>query len=44
MADPEAILAAVRMTEREPSLLGSSAHVLGIATNPATNPARPAQS
>jgi ubiquinone/menaquinone biosynthesis C-methylase UbiE len=44
MAEPEAILAAVRMTEREPSLLGSSAHVLGIATNPATNPVRPAQS
>lgn len=35
MAEPEAILAAVRMTEREPSLLGASAHVVGIATNPA---------
>jgi SAM-dependent methyltransferase len=35
MAEPEGILAAVRMTERERSMLGCSAHVVGIATCPA---------
>ena len=32
MLDPEAVLAAVRLTEREPSMLGCSAHVMGIAS------------
>jgi SAM-dependent methyltransferase len=31
MAEPEPILAAVRLTEREPSMLGCSAHVMAIA-------------
>jgi SAM-dependent methyltransferase len=31
MAEPGPILAAVRLTEREPSMLGCSAHVIGIA-------------
>ena len=30
-AEPEPILAAVRLTEREPSMLGCSAHVMAIA-------------
>jgi SAM-dependent methyltransferase len=32
MADPEPLLRAVRLTEAEPSMLGCSAHVMGIAT------------
>jgi SAM-dependent methyltransferase len=31
MSEPEPILAAVRLTEREPSMLGCSAHIMGIA-------------
>jgi SAM-dependent methyltransferase len=32
MANPEPLLRAVRLTETEPSMLGCSAHVIGIAT------------
>jgi SAM-dependent methyltransferase len=31
MSEPEPILAAVRLTEREPSMLGCSAHIMGVA-------------
>jgi hypothetical protein len=31
MSEPEPILAAVRLTESEPSMLGCSAHVMAIA-------------
>ena len=31
MSEPEPILAAVRLTESEPSMLGCSGHVMGIA-------------
>jgi SAM-dependent methyltransferase len=31
MADPEPLLQAVRLTESEPSMLGCSAHVIGVA-------------
>jgi hypothetical protein len=30
-AEPEPVLTAVRLTEREPSMLGCSAHVIAIA-------------
>ena len=34
MADPGPLLRAVRLTESEPSMLGCSAHVIGVATRP----------
>ena len=34
MADPEPLLRVVRLTESEPSLLGCSAHVIGVASRP----------
>ncbi|WP_030435603.1 class I SAM-dependent methyltransferase [Actinoplanes subtropicus] len=35
MLDPEPLLRAVRLTEREPSMLGASPHALGVARRPA---------
>jgi len=35
MSDPEPLLRAIRLTEREPSMLGASAHVIGVARRPA---------
>jgi hypothetical protein len=32
MAAPQALLDAVRLTESDPSLLGCSAHVIGVAS------------
>jgi hypothetical protein len=32
MADPEPLLRALRLTESEPTMLGCSAHVIGVAT------------
>jgi hypothetical protein len=34
MAEPDALLEAVQLTESEPSMLGCSAHVMGLATLP----------
>jgi sugar phosphate isomerase/epimerase len=34
MADPEPLLRVLRLTESEPSLLGCSAHVIGVADRP----------
>jgi hypothetical protein len=34
MTDPEPLLRVVRLTETEPSLLGCSAHVIGVANRP----------
>jgi SAM-dependent methyltransferase len=34
MAEPEPLLRAVGLTESEPSMLGCSAHVIGVATRP----------
>lgn len=34
MTDPGPLLQAVRLTESEPSMLGCSAHVIGIASRP----------
>jgi SAM-dependent methyltransferase len=34
MAEPQALLDVLRLTESEPSMLGCSAHVIGVATRP----------